>query len=77
MFRLSPEAEAELKRAREMELGLKDTFRSLSQESLIGTAKFWMQHCEQPKRFTKGAPIYDATFWHVIVPELIRRLEMK
>lgn len=77
MFKLSPETEAELMKARELELNMKDTFRSLSHDSLIASAKYWMQHCEPPKRFKPDEPIYDATFWHVILPELIRRLESK
>lgn len=77
MFKLTPEAEAEYQRARALELSQKQTFASMSDESLVASAKFWIQHCVAPKRFKPEEPIYDSTFWYAIVPELISRLEKK
>lgn len=77
MFKLTPEAELELAVAREYELTQKQTFKSLTDESLIVSAKFWMVHCQMPKRIAPEEPIYDSTMWHAIIPELIRRLEEK
>lgn len=50
-------------------------FASLNNEDLVCSAKFWMAHCNAPGQFAKDEPIYDATFWHVILPELLKRLE--
>lgn len=75
MFRLPPETEAEIVRAREQELSHRQMFASLSTPSLVASAKFWMQHCQTPRRYRPEEPIYDATFWHSIVPELLARLE--
>jgi hypothetical protein len=77
MFKLSPEAEAEIQRARALELSQRETFQSMTDASLVASAKFWMQHCVSPRKYVPEEPIYDSTFWHAIVPELIRRLEKK
>ena len=49
-------------------------FANLSDGDLVASAKFWMANCAAPKRWIPGDPVYDATFWHIIVPEMLRRL---
>jgi hypothetical protein len=34
-----------------------------------------MHHCRGPKRVERGIRIYDRTFWHILVPEMVRRLQ--
>lgn len=75
MFRLPPDVEEKLAEARRLELSKKETFASLDDRSLVASAKFWMQHCVAPRKYEPSDPIYDSTMWHVILPELIRRLE--
>lgn len=53
----------------------KAVFANLSDEHLVASAKFWMQHCDAPKKFNPDAPVYDSTVWHIILPELLRRLQ--
>jgi len=77
MFKLTPEAEAEWRKAQALELSARQTFASMSDQNLADSAKFWMAHCNAPKRIGPEEPIYDSTFWHAIVPELIKRLEEK
>lgn len=77
MFKLDPEAQAQYDRARELELTQKQTFASMTDANLAASAKYWMAHCYAPKQFKPEEPIYDSTFWHAIVPELIKRLENK
>jgi hypothetical protein len=49
-------------------------FATLSNADLATSAQFWMQHCRIPKHVEPGIPVWDSTFWHIIVPEMIRRL---
>lgn len=72
-FKLTPEAQARIAENREQVERKKAHFANLSDENLIASTKLFMQHAE-PKQFAPGEPIYDATLWHVILPELLRRL---
>lgn len=74
MFRLPPEVEDRLAQARETGERYRSVFASMTDESLVASAKFWMQHAQAPRQFAPDEPIYDATLWHVIVPEMIRRM---
>lgn len=74
-FRLSAELDAKLALYREAELTAKQTFAALDDASLADSAEFWMQHCDAPKRIEPDRPVYDSTFWHAIVPEMIKRLK--
>lgn len=75
MFRL-PDAVQERIRAAEMvHSDRKRVFGSLDNQDLAASARFWMQHCDAPRRLDPSASVYDSTMWHVILPELIRRVE--
>lgn len=75
MFKLSPEIERELAASREFDNTYKVAFANMSDGNLAASARFWMQHCEAPKRARPGEPVYDSTFWYIILPELLKRLE--
>lgn len=53
---------------------MESVVRELSNEDLVATVKFWMAHCDAPKRAQPGQPVYDSTMWHIMLPELLRRL---
>ena len=74
LFRLSPEAQARADEARRWQEEKVAQFANMTTESLVANAKFYARQME-PLRFAPGEPIYDATMWHCILPELIRRLE--
>lgn len=75
MFKLPDHISEKFMQAQKDERAKRAVFANLSNEDLVASARFWMAHCDAPKRFPdEGAPIYDATFWHVIVPELLRRI---
>lgn len=59
---------------RQAEISAKATFANLSDGDLAASAQFWMQHCDAPKHIEPETVVYDSTFWHAIVPEMIRRL---
>jgi hypothetical protein len=50
-------------------------FANLDNGDLAASAKFWMAHCAAPVAVEFGGGTYDATFWHIIVPELLRRVK--
>ena len=72
-FRLSPEAQARAAECKEWKDKRLDEIAALSDENLVFTAKFYISHMT-PMRFAPGEPVYDATMWHIILPELLRRL---
>lgn len=74
MFKLSPEAQKRVAEYAAWQAERRATFANLNALSLIASAKLYMAHC-RPLDVAPGEPIYDATLWHIIVPELLRRLE--
>lgn len=51
-------------------------FAQMSDESLVATAGYYMRQMT-PVDYAPGEPVYDATMWHVILPELLRRVAGK
>jgi hypothetical protein len=74
MFKISERVLAKIQADRKIHEDQRTAFTNLSDKDLALSAKFWMQHCVTPKRVKAGTPVYDSTFWHIIVPEMIRRL---
>lgn len=74
---LPPEVHAHLRRCEDYGASRKEAFRGLTDENLAASARFFMQHCVRPGRIDPDAPTYDATMWHAIIPEMIRRLGEK
>lgn len=73
MFKLSPEAQARVDESREWAEAKKAEFANLDNGNLVASAKFYMANMT-PMRFAPGEPVYDATMWHIILPELMRRV---
>ena len=74
-FELSPGLHERIQRLRQAHEDARITFANLSDEDLAASAQFWMQHCQAPRQIEPGTVVYDSTFWHEIVPEMIRRLK--
>lgn len=74
MFKLSPEAEARYAETRAYEEEQKARFANMTDDNLLSSARYYAAQM-QPMAWPPGTPVYDATFWHIIVPELMRRLE--
>lgn len=74
MFKLSPEAQKRVNECKEWEETRKAEFSNLSDGNLIASAKLYMGNMT-PMRYAPGEPVYDATMWHIILPELMRRLK--
>lgn len=72
-FKLSPEAQARAAACREWEEQKKAEFANLTDDNLVASAKLYISHMT-PMRFAPGEPVYDATMWHIILPELMRRV---
>ena len=73
-FHLPTHISDKLAAARAAEMAQQAVFATLDDADLAASAQFWMQHCDAPTRIEPGRPVYDSTFWHVIAPEMIRRL---
>lgn len=74
MFKLTEEAkknQAEHAAYLEAKVAL---FANMSDTTLRATTKFYMAQM-RPINFAPGEPVYDATMWHVILPELLRRVK--
>jgi hypothetical protein len=74
MIKLSPEAQRRYEKTRAYEAEQKARITNLDDGNLCATARLYAKHM-QPIAWPPGAPVYDAVFWNVIVPELVRRLE--
>ena len=71
---LSPEARARVEsQRRNFERDVAE-FRAMSTEDLCERTEYYLKHCEFPKRWQPGDPVYDGAIAHVILPELLRRL---
>lgn len=73
-FKLPAHVQERITAARDAEASYKAVFANLNDTDLAASAEFWRQHCDAPRRIEPGQPVYDSTFWHAIVPEMIRRL---
>lgn len=74
MFRLTPEAQARAATAEKWIFERRAQFAAMTDESLVANTKFYARQMT-PLNFAPGEPVYDATMWYVILPELLRRLE--
>jgi hypothetical protein len=74
-FKLPPHIHEKYVAARGEQMRQRAVFANLSDGDLAASAEFWRQHCGAPRQVEPGVPVYDSTFWHIIVPELIRRLK--
>jgi hypothetical protein len=72
-FKLTPEAQERYDEWRGWDAEQKARFANLTDENLITTAKMYMAQMS-PLPWAPGEPVYDAAFYHAIVPELMRRL---
>lgn len=72
--KLTPAARERIEQSREWATERRIEFANMTDETLIATAQFYMAHMVAPRQFAPGEPVYDATMWHIILPELLRRL---
>jgi len=72
-FKMTPEAQARIDEHRAWATQRRVEFANLNNESLVASAKLYMANMT-PAQFAPGEPVYDATMWHIILPELLRRL---
>ncbi|THK33977.1 hypothetical protein EHS39_32895 [Ensifer sp. MPMI2T] len=73
LFPMTPEAAARAAFHRERAEDYRTRFALMTDESLVATAGFYMRQMT-PVDYAPGEPIYDATMWHAILPELMRRV---
>jgi len=49
-------------------------FRNMTNKNLHASAMFYMTQMRDPWKHEFSTPTYDAVFWHVVIPELLRRI---
>lgn len=74
-FRLTAEAQARVAERRAWAEERKATFANMTDENLVASAELYMANMT-PMAFAPGEPVYDATMWHIILPELLRRVKL-
>jgi hypothetical protein len=72
-FKLTPEAQERANQYLDLVEKRKAEFANLTDENLAATTEFYMRNAK-PQEFAPGEPVYDATLWHIILPELLRRI---
>ncbi len=72
---LPPEKQRQLAELNEYYEGKLIQFRNMDTKNLVVTVKYFMTQMKQPKRHKDYDPTYDATFWLILLPEMIRRLK--
>jgi hypothetical protein len=77
MFKLPDHISQKYNEARGELEARKLVFASLSNTDLLISAKFWQMHCKTPPQFAPEDNVYDSTFWHIILPEIVKRLEIE
>lgn len=48
-------------------------FASMTNDNLTASARYYMGQMRDIT-WKPGEPVYDAVFWHVIIPEMLKRL---
>lgn len=71
---LKPEAQKKIAESSEYYEKRLIEFRNLTKENLIASTKYYMSQMQEPKRHQFSTPTYDAVFWYIIMPEIIKRL---
>lgn len=72
---LSPEAQSRMAEADEHYERELIKFRNMSTGNLISSTKYYTGQMREPWKHEFNRPTYDAVFWYVILPELLRRLQ--
>lgn len=75
-FKLTSEANARVEEYRQWAAKRRQDFEAMNDESLIASVKLYMSNMT-PLHWAPGEPVYDATMWHIILPELMRRIKEK
>lgn len=73
---LTPEAAVRLQETEEWHRRRKGEYAAMSDDSLVASARYCLAQMT-PTNWAPGEPVYDATMWHVILPELMRRVEQR
>jgi hypothetical protein len=73
MIKLTPEAQTRVAERRAWHEERKAVAANLDNQNLVLMAKMCMANM-RPIDFPPGDPVYDATMWHVVLPELLRRV---
>lgn len=54
--------------------GQQRKYKEMTNDNLIASAKYCLAQMQGPRDQAPGSPVYDAAFYHAILPELFERL---
>lgn len=49
-------------------------YANMSNDTLANTTEYFLTQMKEPRKWLIGDCVYDATFYHIILPELLRRI---
>lgn len=73
-FKLTPEAQARAQHYEDWARVKRGEMQALSNDNLVAVARLYMANMS-PMQFAPGEHVYDATMWHIILPELLARVK--
>lgn len=71
---MTPKQRKKWDRYREFEAEQKHKFRKMTNSNLIVSTQYFMSQMRGPYEYGPGTPVYDAAFFHAIMPEILERL---
>lgn len=71
---MTPEQRARFDDYQEFAARQKETYRRLTTANLLSSMQYCLANMDGPYRYGPGAPVYDAAFFHAILPEIVSRL---
>lgn len=73
-FRFPPDVQKRLDKARYYQVKKRREAEGMTLATLIASAQYAMQQMPQARAYSGGEPVYDGQFFHVLFPEICRRL---
>jgi hypothetical protein len=52
-----------------------EEFEQMTDENLADTTEFFLTQMRTPWKHQPGTPVYDSTFYHILIPEILKRLK--
>lgn len=70
VFKLSELQRQSIRRSRERHAAVV----SMDDQTLVGEIRDWIREMPPERVLEPGEPVYDSTYWHAILPEMIDRI---
>lgn len=71
---LSPDAQKRIAFKNQYYAKRLNEIENLSHKNLVRTTKYYLSQMQAPLKYNANDCVYDAVFYHIIVPELLKRI---